>query len=118
MERTHITKKNNGGSPRYMAPVLFDDKSKITEKIDIWAMGCIFIEIFGGPLPYEGCNNLADLTRTILMEHRSPHVPSKIPPPIANIIRSMLDFDHKRRPNAAKVVEELKGAKRALVPRA
>merc|ERR1719265_598307 len=30
MERTHITKKNNGGSPRYMAPELFDDKSKIT----------------------------------------------------------------------------------------
>ena len=27
MERTHITKKNNGGSPRYMAPELFDDKS-------------------------------------------------------------------------------------------
>jgi hypothetical protein len=30
----------------------------------------------------------------------------------------MLDFDHKRRPTAAKVVDELKAAKRALVPRA
>lgn len=28
MERTHITKKNNGGSPRYMAPELFDGKKK------------------------------------------------------------------------------------------
>merc|ERR1712113_191582 len=56
MERTHNTKKNNGGSPRYMAPELFDSKTKITEKVDIWAMGCIYNEIFAGGLPYEGIN--------------------------------------------------------------
>eukprot|EP00932_Pfiesteria_piscicida_P007039 SRR837773.17026.p1 GENE.SRR837773.17026~~SRR837773.17026.p1 ORF type:complete len:118 (+),score=45.99 SRR837773.17026:32-355(+) len=51
MERTHITKKNNGGSPRYMAPELFDSKTKITEKIDIWAMGCILLRSAAGPCP-------------------------------------------------------------------
>jgi serine/threonine protein kinase len=118
MERTHITKKNNGGSPRYMAPELFDDKSKITEKIDLWAMGCIFIEIFGGPIPYEGCTNLGDLTRSILVDRRAPHIPARIPAPISTVIRAMLDFDHRKRPTAAQVNEEMKAAKRALVPRA
>jgi len=114
MERTHITKKNNGGSPRYMAPELFDDKLKITEKIDIWAMGCIFIEIFGGPLPYEGCNNLADLTRAILVEHRAPYVPAHLVPALGSLARSMLDFDHRKRPVAHQVVDELKQIKRSL----
>jgi len=50
MECTHITKKNNGGSPRYMAPELYDKKSKVTEKLDVWAMGCILAEIFGGKM--------------------------------------------------------------------
>ena len=32
--------RHNGGSPRYMAPELFDKKLRITEKIDVWAMAC------------------------------------------------------------------------------
>merc|ERR1719235_1820748 len=114
MERTHISKKNNGGSPRYMAPELFDNKSKITEKIDIWAMGCIFIEIFGGPLPYEGCNNLADLTRAILVDRRAPFVPHHLAPPLAQLVRAMLDFDHRKRPTSLQVMDELKQIKRVL----
>merc|ERR1711939_807779 len=93
MERTHITKRNNGGSPRYMAPELFDDKSKITEKIDIWAMGCIFIEIFGGPLPYEGCNNLVELTRTILVDKKTPTIPTHIFPLLQTLLKNCLLFD-------------------------
>merc|ERR1719326_2068787 len=47
MEKTHITRRENeGGSPRYMAPELFDSGGKITEKLDIWALGCLTLEIF------------------------------------------------------------------------
>merc|ERR1719235_347090 len=98
MERTHITKKNNGGSPRYMAPELFDCKSKITEKIDIWALGCIFVEIFGGPLPYETINTLADLTREMLVHRRTPDVPEFIFEEVRQIMLSCLNFDFRLRP--------------------
>merc|ERR1719265_822821 len=108
MERTHITKKNNGGSPRYMAPELFDNKSKITEKIDIWAMACIFIEIFAGPLPYEKINTLADLTREMLVHRRSPDVPNHIFEEIRVILHSCLDFDHQVRPTSKMTFERLK----------
>lgn len=114
MERTHITKRNNGGSPRYMAPELFDCKTKITEKVDIWSMGCIFIEIFGGPLPYEGIDTLADLTREMLVNHRTPALPRHIPDIISRVLRSCHNFDHRLRPGAKQVFEQLKEAKKRL----
>jgi len=114
MERTHITKKNNGGSPRYMAPELFDNKTKITEKIDVWAMGCIFIEICGGPLPYESISTLADLTREMLVHRRKPTVPENIPQEVRHIITSCVNFDYKLRPNSEQVFEQLKIAKKQL----
>jgi serine/threonine protein kinase len=114
MERTHITKKNNGGSPRYMAPELFDSKTKITEKIDVWAMGCIFIEVCGGPLPYDSISTLADLTREMLVHRRTPTVPEKIPPEMRTIIVSCLNFDYRLRPTSKQAFERLKAAKKQL----
>lgn len=114
MDRTHITKKNNGGSPRYMAPELFDNKSKITEKVDVWAMGCIFIEIFGGPLPYEGINSLVELTREMLVNKRTPSIPAHIPLPLQEIIRSCCNFDHRLRPTSKQIFEHLKAVKKQL----
>lgn len=114
MDRTHITKKNNGGSPRYMAPELFDNKSKITEKVDIWSMGCIFTEIFGGPLPYEGINTLADLTREMLVHRRTPVIPPHVPDAIQSIIRSCYNFDYRLRPSARQVFDQLRDVKRRL----
>ena len=114
MERTHITKKNNGGSPRYMAPELFDSKSKITEKVDIWSMGCIFTEINGGPLPYEGINTLAELTREMLVNRRTPSIPSSIPEPLEAVISTCYRFDSRLRPSARQVYEQLREAKKKL----
>jgi len=114
MERTHITKKNNGGSPRYMAPELFDSKTKITEKIDVWAMGCIFVEIQGGPLPYETISTLADLTREMLVHRRAPMVPGAIPQEVRQVIVSCLNFEYRLRPSSKATFEQLKTAKKQL----
>jgi len=114
MERTHITKKNNGGSPRYMAPELFDSKTKITEKIDVWAMGCIFVEICGGPLPYETISTLADLTREMLVHRRTPDVPNIIPEEVRQVICLCLSFDYRMRPSCKGAFEQLQAAKKQL----
>jgi serine/threonine protein kinase len=114
MERTHITKKNNGGSPRYMAPELFDCRTKITEKVDLWAMGCIFIEIFGGTLPYEEINSLAELTRELLVHKRPPSIPGHIPDHPRQIIRGCHNFDFRLRPSANGVFEQLGECKKYM----
>jgi len=115
MTATHITKKNNGGSPRYMAPELFKTgpEHKITEKVDIWALGCIFVEIFGGPLPYEQCNSLVELVR-LMDAKRAPTIPPNIIPMIGQVIQACLTFDFIRRPAARELFEDLKTAKKSL----
>lgn len=114
MERTHIEKHNNGGSPRYMAPELFDGNTKITEKVDLWAMGCIFIEIFGGTLPYDGINTLAELTRELLVHKRPPVVSGEVPDNLRSIIEGCHDFEYRQRPTASQVFEQLKEGKAYL----
>lgn len=114
MEHTHMAKKNNGGSPRYMAPELFDSETKLTEKIDVWAMGCLFIEIFAGPLPYEHISSLADLTREMFVHKRVPEMPRDLPEEISKIIRGCLDFDYRLRLSSSDCFEQLKSAKKHL----
>eukprot|EP00435_Cladocopium_sp_Y103_P064554 s1551_g26.t1 len=93
---------------------LFDSKSKITEKVDIWSMGCIFTEINGGPLPYEGINTLAELTREMLVNRRTPSIPSSIAEPLQAVISTCYRFDARVRPSARQVYDQLREAKRKL----
>lgn len=116
MERTHITNTTAGGSPRYMAPELFDNKTKISEKVDIWAMGCIFAETLGGDLPYAGINTLAELTREIIVEGRPPAIPLHIPLDFQSVLRHCLQMDASGRPSARAAYEKLLDAKRRSAP--
>merc|ERR1719161_457542 len=89
MDATHIVRRTSGegGSPRYMAPECYDTSNgKLTEKVDIWAIGCIMIELFGGVLAYADCNTMPQLTKRLLIEKRPPDVPASIPQPLSGII--------------------------------
>ena len=56
MERTHMTRhEQEGGSPRYMAPELYIPSGTLTEKIDIWALGCLFGEVAAMKAPHHEC---------------------------------------------------------------
>merc|ERR1712050_709115 len=73
MEKTHITRKENeGGSPRYMAPELFDSKGRITEKLDIWALGCLTVEVFTGRMPHAECTSMQEIMVKTLVDRRMP----------------------------------------------
>ncbi|CAK9108911.1 unnamed protein product [Durusdinium trenchii] len=64
MERTHISRKDaEAGSPRYMSPELFCRSGKLTEKMDIWALGCLAMEVITGRVPHEECMNVQQAFR-------------------------------------------------------
>jgi len=110
VESTQIARKidGEGGSPRYMAPECYDAAhGKLTEKVDVWAMGCILLEVFGGVLPYADCSTMAQLTARILVQRRPPDVPASVPPPIAALIRHCVSFDPARRPASGELQSEL-----------
>lgn len=109
MESTHIARKldGEGGSPRYMAPECYDaSHGKLTEKVDVWAMGCILIELFGGILPYSDCMTMAQLSARILVEKRPPDVPPAVPAPISALIQRCVVFTPSWRLSAEELINE------------
>jgi tetratricopeptide (TPR) repeat protein/tRNA A-37 threonylcarbamoyl transferase component Bud32 len=117
MEATHIARKTDGegGSPRYMAPECYEASyGKLTEKVDIWAMGCIFIELFGNRLPYHDCQSMAQLSARILVERKPPEMPATVEAPVREVANRCLEFDLRRRINAGELHAELHRVSRQL----
>jgi len=118
MEATHMTRKQEGegGSPRYMAPECFNPTlGNLTEKIDIWAMGCILIEVFGGILPYHDCQTMAQLSVRITLEQRPPDIPAAVPAAVAALIKRCTVFVCDRRISAVDLQQELSRISRDAV---
>lgn len=78
--------QDNGGSPRYMAPECFQYGTYITEKVDIWSLGCCLVEVLGGPLPYEDIPQMSQVI-TLILRHRQPPL---VPPWFTPIVKPML----------------------------
>jgi len=109
--------RHNGGSPRYMAPELFDKKMKITEKIDVWAMACIFCEIFGGTIPYDGVKDMPTLTHIMTVKKESPVIPSHIEiEAVKSLIAGCFSFDQEVRPSSTEVFRKLEKIKKTAAP--
>lgn len=49
-----------------MSPELID--SKLTNKADIWAIGCIVLVLISGVLPFHGMNNDIAISMRIMAE--------------------------------------------------
>jgi len=113
MEKTHITRKDNeGGSPRYMAPELFDSNGKITEKIDIWALGCLAAEVLTGRLPHEECSNVKQVMMKTLVEHELPFTNwAGISEHMKALIMLCFMFDPRQRLDASNFLARFRAAR-------
>lgn len=117
IDKNNARARHNGGSPRYMAPELFDKKMKITEKIDIWAMTCIFCEIYGGSIPYDGVKDMPTLTHIITQQRKTPTIPHTIEiEQVKSLIRDCFNFDQDIRPSSRDVAKRLNKIKQTWKP--
>jgi Protein tyrosine and serine/threonine kinase/Ankyrin repeats (many copies) len=101
------------GTTRFMAPELFDkDRSEtIGVEIDIWAFGCMLIEIFSNKRPWHYISSSKANTIFYELYHKKPvPIPENIPPEIAEIIRECCRYNPKRRPPVAQILERLESA--------
>ena len=93
-----------------MAPELFDSKKSQTigVEIDIWAFGCILIEIFSNKRPWSHiASSNVNCIYYELFNKRPIPIPSCIPEPIKRIIQRACDYCPESRPNAAAMLQEL-----------
>lgn len=111
MEKTHITRRENeGGSPRYMAPELFDSRGKITEKVDIWALGCLCVEILTSRNPHEECTSIQQVMAKVLIEKKQPFVDWRgVDEDLRTLAELCWEFTPGHRIDAEKFTEGLRG---------
>merc|ERR1719502_89195 len=80
LERTHLTVKSLQGSPRYMAPEQFESNAKITEKVDIWQLGCTMLELFCLTIPFHNATGVQQIATELLVKRRPPSCPHQADP--------------------------------------
>lgn len=114
MDKTYMSSPACG-SPRYMAPECYETNGRVTEKVDIWAAGCIFSEIFGGGLPFEECSSMEQIVKKLLVDRCGPAAPSFLTTPNAmeETIFRCLKMNQVERPTAGEIFQSVSEIARA-----
>ena len=110
VEETDITDDGSRvGSPEYWAPEQAAGLD-VTERADMYALGCILYELATGSLPFEGSDRMEVGMRRM---HEDPPPPSAfapdLPPEAEALILSLLQRAPERRPRAEDVARMLTG---------
>jgi hypothetical protein len=106
------------GTTRFMAPELFDRhrNEPIGVGVDIWAFGCVLVELFSGKRPWHYISSSKAHTIFYELFHKKPlPVPESVPQEIGEIVRECCKYNPKRRPSAAQILEKLELAKAAYL---
>ena len=97
------------GSPEYWSPEQAAGLA-VTERADMYALGCILYELATGTLPFEGSDRIEVGTRRM---HEDPPLPTQfvpdLPPDAEALIMSLLTRAPERRPRAEDVARMLAG---------
>jgi len=73
MEKTHLSRREaETGSPRYMAPEIFTPQSKLTEKLDIWSLACVIVEVITHQLPHADCSTIQQVATKLVVHQQGP----------------------------------------------
>lgn len=109
LENSHVTVQGLAGSPRYMAPEQFEDKVRITDRVDIWQMGCLMMELFCGVTPFASAKGLQQIAAQLLVRRQAPTIPPTCDARARCLIAACTRLQPQRRPPAAVLVEALAG---------
>lgn len=99
------------GTFPYMAPEMFR-ASRRGAAVDIYSLGCLYIELFGKKRVWIGLDGPAIMLKVLGSYEVPPRGPNigHLPPDIGNFCAKLCDLNPNRRPNSKEVldmVEEL-----------
>lgn len=105
-----VTSVNKGpGTFPYMAPEMFK-KSRRGPTVDIYSLGCLFIELFGRKRVWPGLDLAAIMVKVVGSFEDPPQKPdtTHLHPPFGDLCSKMCNLDASMRPNSREVLEMIK----------
>ena len=99
------------GTTRFMAPELFDKEKnkKIGIESDIWAYGCLLIEIFSGKRPWHYISSKKSTNIFYELYNKRPiPIPDNVPPEISKLIKECCQYNIRSRPYIENILLSLK----------
>lgn len=112
---TGLTTSSSRGSYRWMAPELFggvEDQIQVlvTAASDVWAFGCLCVEILTGMRPWASIKHDTQVMKAIAIDRRQPSLGSGYEPNVlSHILRHCWIFEANHRPSMMDVLRALNG---------
>ncbi|XP_014217130.1 protein kinase byr1 [Copidosoma floridanum] len=99
------------GTTLYLSPEIIVDKQSHSVKSDIWALGCVIVEIFSEKSIWTVSNNdmmcgLFNTLRAILIQNKKPDM-SYVPNDLKKILKCFY-YRPDNRPKASTILDVLK----------
>jgi len=101
---TRIVPTSIQGTFNYMAPEAFNDQAEggIGPHTDVWALGCVIVEMLTGKMPWEGMP-IQQIMMAVAMQFRVPTVPEGAP--AADVLGRCFAKLPRDRPTAKQLAE-------------
>ncbi|KAG8906476.1 hypothetical protein FRB99_006791 [Tulasnella sp. 403] len=113
---TATSNTNDGGTTRYRCPELFQQGSRPTLESDVWAWGCLLLEIVTSLVPYHEVGNLEGRVIHQITEKILPAQTEKLscPPHVRNLLDQCWQTLPEKRPKMPEVVRLLEEGNRLV----
>ncbi|KZV86653.1 kinase-like protein, partial [Exidia glandulosa HHB12029] len=94
------------GTSRWMAPEIFLDGERLSYASDMWACGCLFIEVWNNALPYQ--NKMNDHQISLALDGKElPGSQLDMPETIWTVVQECFNFDATQHPASLQVATNL-----------
>ena len=99
-----------GGTEAYMAPEQYDSDGfgKVSGKTDVWALGCILLEMLTGNVPWSG-KRRPEIMMNLVMKRQAPPIPDDLPGELGAVLGGCFAHSQAERSSAAEVAAALAG---------
>lgn len=89
----------------YRSPEMVDlyQRKKLSEKVDIWALGCLLYKLSFFTTPFEDANGVVSSMAILSARYRIP-ASSNYSENLHNLIRQLLEVDPNERPSIDQVI--------------
>ena len=87
-----------GGTAPYMAPEQHDSESfgRVSAKTDVWAFGCIVLEMLTGEVPWAGMRPM-EIMMNVAVKKKAPSIPHGLPEALLATLRGCFVHDQAGR---------------------